>query len=461
MEAPPTFTPGPATVSRNRLLYVRNGRFMTANADGSDKRPLFGDNAPELYAPPRDPGRAWVSPSHKEMAFLANPDGALWVVNVDGSNLRRVSEGLLPGENIGTDHDRENAIRRIALQEIAWTPDGARLALIGAPKGPIDLFIVDLKAGRTIQVTDDPLREDRFSWSPDGAWLVYTSFDEQFANERVFVVGADGSQPLAVPIDPIVTAGGLDAGTPLAGTLGPTWLDATHLFFYPVVAKGSLGIWSYDLSSGSVKPITQVPVATPDWSPVVRRWVFAKQRELGPLFTLGLEGGEPQMVVATNGFAPLWSPDGRQIVYSAGADASADEWEIRVVEADGSNDRSLAKGFRLIAYDPPEPSPNGKRFWSDDQRWLLFAVAGASYGSPGPDLENWWGVPFDGGEPRKLTDLERAFYLQRLTPSPDGQSYAFVGFLYLDRSLHLWTFSRDGGHVTPVDGGVRWFLWLP
>jgi Tol biopolymer transport system component len=466
VEAPPTFTPGPATVSKNRLLYVRNGRFMTANADGSDKRPLFGDNTVNGYAPPRDPGRAWVSPSGKQIAFLGDPGGALWIADVNGSNLHKVSESLLPGEGLGTDQDRENAVRRMAIQEITWTPDESRLALIGAPKATIDLFIVDLKTGQVIQVTDDAFREDRFSWSPDGAWLVYTSFDEKFANERVYVVGADGSQPLEIPTDPIVTASGLNAGTLLAGALEPTWLDATHLFFYPVVAKGSLGIWSYDLISRSVKPITQVAVATPDWSPVTHRWVFAKQRELGPLFTLGLEGGEPQQVVAENGFAPIWSPDGNQIVYSAGAEASADEWEIHIIGADGSNDRSLAKGFKLIGFDPPEPSPNGKRFWSGDKRSLLFTTVGTSYGNPGPqgeagpDLENWWMVSVDGGEPQKLTDLERVFYLQGLEPSPDGQSYAFVGFYYLDRALHLWTFSRDGGHVAPIDGGVRWFLWL-
>lgn len=454
----PTFTPGPGLLSANRLLYVRSGRLWTANADGSDKRPLLGEDAPPIYSPPRDPGWAWVSPSSQKVAYLGGSEGSLWIVNVDGSDNLQVSDGLLPAPGTGTDKDIENVIRQVYGQELAWSPDEKRVAFLGAPGFPVDLYIAAVDGSELIQVTDDEVRQADLTWSPDGRYLAYKSVDERFANEVVYFVTADGKQVAQVDTPSLLEQAGTTFKV-LAGVQGITWLDDTSFFFYPVAPRGSLGIWLASVPTGAVSPIFTQPIAVPVWSPEARSWVFSLMGQAGKLWILS-EGESDARPLAENAYAPIWSPDGQQVVYSGGTQETATGWDIRVVNREGTGDRLLARAANLVGREPPEPGPEGKRYWSPGGTSLLYTSVGASYGSAGPDLENWWEVDLAGSEPRPVTDLQRVFYLQRLEPSPDGKSYAFVGFNYLDKALRVWTFGSTGGNVNQVDVSVRWFHWL-
>ncbi|MFQ6058719.1 MAG: TolB family protein, partial [Anaerolineae bacterium] len=250
-------------------------------------------------------------------------------------------------------------------------------------------------------------------------------------------------------------------GSPLSSIQGITWLDDKTLFFYPLAPRGSVGIWKADIVAGTVEAIVTEGIASPVWSAEARSWVFTKQGQPGRLWMLSAEGGEPTLLVAEGAYSPLWSPDGQQILYSKGTEETASTWSLRLVNADGSGDRELIKDVRLIQRDPPEPGPEGKRFWSPQGDEILFSVVGRDYGvRGGEDLENWWKVSLQGGLPKPLTDLKKVFYLQSPQWSPDGKSLAFVGFSYLDRSLHLWTVGWEGGNVKKVEAGVRWFHWL-
>lgn len=455
----PTFTPGPKVLSGNRLLYVRSGQLWIANADGSDRQPLLGEDAPQVYSPPRDPGRAWVSPSGQKVAYLGGSEGSLWIVNVDGSDNHQVSEGLLPAPGTGTEKDIENVIRRLYGQELAWSPDEKRVAFLGAPGFPIDLYIARVDGAELVQVTDDELNDTEPAWSPDGRYLAYTSVDERFANEYVYFVTADGKQVSQVDTQSALEQTGAEYKV-LAGVQGVTWLDDTSLFFYPLSARGSLGIWRATVPSGDVSVIFSEPIGEPAWSPEARSWVFPLAGQPGKLWILG-EGDSAARLLAENAYAPIWSPDGQWVVYSAETEETVAGWDIRVVNPDGTDDRLLTRAANLIGREPPEPGPEGKRYWSADGKSLFYTAVGASYGSPGPDLENWWQVSLAGGEPRPVTDLQRVFYLQQPEPSPDGKSYAFVGFSYLDKVLRVWTFGSTGGNVKQVDVNARWFHWLP
>ena len=453
-------TPGPPLTSENRLLYVRSGGFWTSRADGTDRGPLaLSQEQPPLFSPPKDPGRAWLSPQENKVAYLVGGRAALWVANVDGTDNRQVVERLLPEEG-----DADTLVklgRRLMFQEMAWTPDEGKLALIGAPEGQIDLYLVDLEGGGLVQVTDDEQREDAFVWSPDGGALAFKSIDEAFANEFLYVVKADGTGLTLIPSDAIAEEAGLPSGSPLASIQGITWLDEKTLFFYPLVPRGSVGIWKADVVAGTVEAVITEPIADPDWSDEARSWALGKRGQPGSLWVLPLEG-QPTLLVAEGAYSPLWSPDGTRILYSRGAEATAPIWSFHLIRPDGSDDRELVSDIRPIQRDPPEPGPAGKRFWSPQGDELLFSVAGRDYGiRGGSDFENWWKISLEGGLPKQLTHLQKVFYLQSPKWSPDGKSLAFVGFSYTDRALHLWTVGVEGGNVEKVDAGVRWFHWLP
>jgi WD40 repeat protein len=481
--APPTraapvavATPGPLLTSEDRLLYVRSGGFWTSKADGTDRGPLpLSHEQLPLFSPPKDPGRAWLSPQEDRVAYLVGGRAALWVANVDGTDNHQVVEKLLPE---GGDTDTlMNFGQRLMFQEVVWTPDEGKLAFIGAPEGQIDLFLVDLERGDLIQVTDDEQREDAFVWAPEGGYLAFKSIDEYFANEFLYVVKADGTGLTSISSDPIAEAAGRPSGSPLSGIRGITWLDGKTFFFYPLAPRGSAGIWKADAVAGTLEAITTERIADPDWSAEARSWAFGKQGEPGSLWVLPLEGGPaaeftlsvaevlraglPTPLATEGAYSPLWTPDGTQILYSRGTEATASAWSFHLVPPDGSGDRELIRNVQPIQRDPPEPGPAGKRFWSPQGDELLYSAAGRDYGVlGGADLENWWKIPLEGGLPKQLTSLEKVFYLQSPQWSPDGKSLAFVGFSYTDRALHLWTVGVEGGNVEKVDAGVRWFHWL-
>jgi dipeptidyl aminopeptidase/acylaminoacyl peptidase len=312
-------------------------------------------------------------------------------------------------------------------------------------------------------VTDDERREDGLTWAPDGGTLAFKSIDDAFANEALYVVKADGTGLTPIQLGLVAEEVGLPSSS-FSSIQGITWLNERTLFFYPLAARGSVGIWKADLVAGTVASITTEPIAQPDWSAEGQSWVFGQQGEPGSLWVLPLEEGHPAHptpLAVEGAYSPLWTPDGAEILYSRGTEETATTWSFHLVQPDGSGDRELVSDIEPIQRDPPEPGPTGKRFWSPDGDELLYSTAGEEYGvRGGADLENWWKVPLDGGLPKQLTRLEKVFYLQSPAWSPDGNSLAFVGFSYTDRAMHLWTVGVEGGNVNQVDAGVRWFHWL-
>jgi Tol biopolymer transport system component len=100
MPALATFTPeAKAATVQGSLLYVRNGSFWRSNgASGDATKVNLGADTPAIWAPPEDPGRAWISPDGKRLAFLAGSDAEMWVTGTDGKGAKRISGPNLPPE---------------------------------------------------------------------------------------------------------------------------------------------------------------------------------------------------------------------------------------------------------------------------------------------------------------------------------------------------------------------------
>lgn len=135
------------------------------------------------------------SPDGRSLTFVRWPDGEhtdVWTVRADGTSLRRVTttgHAFAPawrpdgGAIVFSDHGVATLVApdgsglgrvpgtRAALycSGFAWSPDGRRLA---AACGVPGLFVVDADGGN-LRVLDAG-SSGAPSWSPDGAWLVYS-----------------------------------------------------------------------------------------------------------------------------------------------------------------------------------------------------------------------------------------------------------------------------------------------
>lgn len=115
---------------------------------------------------------AW-SPDSRRLAFISTgSDGDfphLYVVNVDGTGLRRLSD--LP----------------MSFQRPAWSPDGTRLAFVAG-----GLHVADAQTGDLL-LRLNPLggSYNNLAWSPDGTRLAFTAFTG--AAVGAYVVDADGA----------------------------------------------------------------------------------------------------------------------------------------------------------------------------------------------------------------------------------------------------------------------------
>lgn len=464
----PTFTPGPRPQSKYRLLYARTRSFHTAGADGSDSQPLeLSPKPPQLLTVSyKDGGRGWLSPDGRSLLYFAGQEGQLWLASLDSlANVLLAERMVSPGLEGNVD-----TIRILTDQEMAWTSDSARAALVGASDS-VDLYIVDTAGPRLTRVTQDELRESKPQWSSTGQYLAYVTSDMGTGTQAMYVVDAQTLRPNEIDVGPVRDALALEPTIDFLYADQFVWADDTQLIFYPSTGTGEEpnGIWLYDAAGGATRPILTDKIGEVVWSARARAWVYNTVAEPGKLWLGRLDDPKPTVLVETGAYAPVWSPDGRWVLYSSGMPGGT-EWALGVVDLDG-NSHTLAQGITLIERETSEPGPAGKRYWSQGGDYVLFATVGRDYGradraegyggDAGPDLENWWAVPANGGQPRQITDLQKVFYLQEPVLSPDGTVQAFLGFSYTDRMQHLYTMLRDGGHPNKVDTGIRWFEWLP
>src|SRR5919206_268875 len=314
-----------------RLVGALGACVIALAAAGAAARTL-----PPSYALP-----SW-SPDGSRLVFAraSGPAGAVVTAGADGKHLRRLSRtGILSQLVISS----RGAIavssggRVVVMRadgrgrhvvgsgtDVAWSPDGGRLAFVGsAVGGPIQIVNGDGSGRRRLTSSS---YDHAPSWSPDGAQLAFMRAATVGGLDYLYVVGADGR------------------GVRRLGPQGasPAWSpDGSRLAFWQRNHDGVvLSVYSFD--DQQVRTLTRTFAAfsrAPRWSSDGTRLLIAVCGPFGAC-RLDVAAAEGSFVTRLGpGTDPAWSPDGRRIAFSARFACAASS--IFVANADGTRLRRI------------------------------------------------------------------------------------------------------------------------
>jgi Tol biopolymer transport system component len=188
-------------------------------------------------------------------------------------------------------------------------------------------------------------------------------------------------------------------------------------------AGGTPQVWIKNLTAGDPTQITSgdLPAIRPRWSAQGDRIIYSRYG--GGIWSVPALGGESRQIVKDGWNADL-SPDGRRLVFERAG-------QIFIADVDGAGASQLPRlPLRLIEHygdSWPTFSPDGKSI-------AVFLGEQGRYG-------DYWILPSDGGEPRRLTsDLQDG---GAPTWTPDGKS--LVASSARSGSVNLWRIAVAGG----------------
>jgi Tol biopolymer transport system component len=140
------------------------------------------------------------------------------------------------------------------------------------------------------------------------------------------------------------------------------------------------------------------------------KWVVvaANQREGIRLFKIPVDGGQPVRLLDTLSFNPVWSPDGRFIVYSE--QQGGKSFQVKAIAPDKAPVPLPALEVGYTIATPYRFMPNGK---------ALIALGGNLR------AQNFFWVDLENRQQRQLTDFKGGFVIQNFDVSPDGTRIVF------------------------------------
>lgn len=295
-------------------------------------------------APTLSPTRTPIPPTPLpgKIAFHTAIGGEIYIVNADGTGLRRLANGFDP----------------------ALSPDGTQLAFVrwGPPDG---LYLLDLRTGEEKQLftTQQPRGP---AWSPDGSKIVLshntlktTCLDTPlgcFAEEDVQSF-FNGQECIDTPQGRFCIADfprlQLDLTDLAQVTVADTgWLDlpsqrrsqtpSWHPKRNEILYAGWTGLQTLPLGEATRPLVDDVTLGSASWSPDAQRivaqtykhdrWDIVLLDAAGNILAQ-LTSPDPLSPQKPNNVAPAWSPDGRSILFLSDRSGA---WRMYRMNADGS-----------------------------------------------------------------------------------------------------------------------------
>jgi len=404
-------------IPADRILFDRLGptgaTLFIANADGSAERPLTQPGSLD-YNPSWSATGDWI-------VFTSERAGSadLFRIHPDGTGLERLTDDPAFDD------------------QAAFSPDGSRIVFVSTRAGGrANLWILDAASHKATALTSGNGGDFRPSWSPDGAWIAFSSDRDSDLPpakgrwERLHLVDIYLIQPDGTGLKRVSQHGGFCGS--------PKWTpDSKSVITYCMSAQdtwdqrfgyggGDNQLFKIDIASGAIAPLTAGPgvkllptVLSSGEIAYLRR----DKVEHGVFYSSGKAGPK-----GSDLRSPSWSPDGAQVAYSRYVTKHAAE-PVKVWSRNPQFD--MYSTTWLPAYDPSGEHLAVTRMSDDGATTSLLIV--------------------DEGKPARSI-LERKDLILGPSWSPDGKQIVvgagnFTAFLDSD--------SGSKKNIDAINGGAQ------
>ncbi len=189
--------------------------------------------------------------SAQHIAFVYAGD--LWVANLDGSGVRRL-----------TTHAGQEERPR-------FSPDGQWIAFTGQYDGNPDVYLVSVDGGEPRRLTWHPGADVVQDFTPDGKEVLFTSQRDVFTNrfQHLFRVGLEGGYPIRIPLPSC----GKAALSPDGKKIAYSPLSESFNQWKNYRGGTASRIWIYDIGDQSVVQVPQPKERCNDTDPM---WVAGR-----------------------------------------------------------------------------------------------------------------------------------------------------------------------------------------
>jgi Tol biopolymer transport system component len=254
------------------------------------------------------------SPDGQRVVFQSNRTGRyeIYVMNIDGSGTEQLTDRA--GDNVTA----------------AWSPDGQRIAFAANDGDNSDIYLMNADGGDIVRLTEHPGDDSHPHWSGDGSRIIFNS-------------------PRTTP------------------DLSVGWLEQWHEVF-SMKHDGS------DLRQHTEnKAVCTYPSFSPDGTRIVYRkitntpgfsWNLSSSVRNSEVFVADADGGNEVNLSNSAAFDgwPVWSPDGRRVVFASNRAGPANVGHLYVINADGSGLQQITRGS--WSYVQPAWSGDGARIFA-------------------------------------------------------------------------------------------------
>jgi Tol biopolymer transport system component len=284
-----------------------------------------------------------ISSTNGLIAFSAAEQ--IYVMNGDGSDIRRITEPVL----------------RVYNDYPAFSPDGLRIAFISFDMNNLQhtLYIADIDGSRLQRIISGPAFMSEPAWSPDGSKIAFARGHDNTREDWAMKLSC---RPEIYVVD--VFTHKFTSLTQGEGGTDPAWSpDGTRIAFNSF-REGNNEIYTMSSEGGDVQRLTDTPwaEAEPAWSPDGKQIAYAAhlfqtdvgcgfipmgrppntETEPSYIYVMDCDGTkQTRLEITGGGNEPTWSPDGASLAFAL---ADKNGREIYVTDASGSGLTKLTSG---------------------------------------------------------------------------------------------------------------------